>query len=113
MVLELSLDLNDAKLRDYSLQGEEIWGWAQFDENGIGIETDAKLRLRCHFSYSDVQRFGSLRQEWQDYITDDIDEYELIIEYLENLTTPFGFLKQLAADKVVGLANEDREDLRQ
>lgn len=60
LILEHALDLNDPKIRNYSLQGEEIWAWAQFDEDGIGIENDAKLRLRCHFSYSDVQRFESL-----------------------------------------------------
>ncbi len=51
------------------------------------------MRVRVHFSYSDVQRFESLLQEWQDYITEDIEELELIKEYVENLTSPFGFLK--------------------
>ena len=96
-MLEHALDLNDSKIRDYSLQGEEIWAWGQFDENGNGIETDAKLRLRCHFSYSDVQRYESLLHEWYDYITEDIEELELINEYLENLTSPFGFLKVMHA----------------
>lgn len=67
--------------------------WAQVDENGYGIETDSKLRVRVHFSYSDVQRFESLLQEWHDYITEDIEELDLIKEYVENLTMPFGFLK--------------------
>jgi len=31
--------------------------------------------------------------EWHNYISDDIDELEMIKEYLQNLTTPFGFLK--------------------
>ena len=52
--MEQNLDLNDAKIRDYSLQGEEIWLWAQVDENGFGIESGEKLRVRVHFSYSDV-----------------------------------------------------------
>ena len=67
--------------------------WAQVDENGYGIESDSKLRVRVHFSYSDVQRFESLLQEWHDYITEDIEELDLIKEYVENLTMPFGFLK--------------------
>lgn len=67
--------------------------WAQVDENGYGIESDSKLRVRVHFSYSDVQRFESLLQEWHDYITEDIEELDLIKEYVENLTSPFGFLK--------------------
>ena len=44
---------------------------------------------------------------------DDIEEYELIVEYLKNLTTPFGFLQHIAGEKVEGLKNEDREDLRE
>ena len=67
--------------------------WAQVDENSYGIESDSKLRVRVHFSYSDVQRFESLLQEWHDYITEDIEELDLIKEYVENLTSPFGFLK--------------------
>ena len=60
--------------------------WAQVDENGYGIESDSKLRVRVHFSYSDVQRFESLLQEWHDYITEDIEELDLIREYIDNLT---------------------------
>ena len=67
--------------------------WAQVDEHGYGIESGSKLRVRVHFSYSDVQRFESLLQEWHDYITEDIEELDLIKEYVENLTSPFGFLK--------------------
>ena len=105
--------MNDAKIRDYSLQGEEIWLWAQVDENGFGIETDAKLRVRVHFSYSDVQRFESLLHEWHDYITEDVEEFELIKEYIENLTTPFGFLKVSANTASAQLKNEDVEDLKE
>ena len=113
VVLEQNLDLNDAKIRDYSLQGEEIWLWAQVDENGYGVESGEKLRVRVHFSYSDVQRFESLLHEWHDYISEDIEEYELIKEYLDNLTTPFGFMKSLANQKAQQLKEEDKEDLRE
>ena len=33
-----------------------------------GNEASAKLRLRCHYSYSDKERFISLKNEWDDYI---------------------------------------------
>lgn len=56
-----------------------------------------KLRLRCHFSYSDVERFDQLYREWYDYIEEDINDLKVIEEYLENLTTPFGFLRVIAA----------------
>ena len=72
IILEQNLDLNDEKIRDYSLQGEEIYLWAQVDENGYGIETDSKLRVRVHFDYSDVQKFESLLSEWHAYIEEDI-----------------------------------------
>lgn len=60
-----------------------------------------------------MQRFESLLHEWHDYITEDIDELELIKEYLENLTTPFGFLKVVASQAAEELKDEDREDLKQ
>ena len=89
----MELNLNDEKIRDYKEQGEEIWGWAQYDEAGEGIESDAKMRLRCHFSYSDVKRFDSLLMEWNEFLSEDIDKLRLIDEYLTDLTQPFGYLK--------------------
>ena len=70
------------------------------------------MRVRIHFSYSDVQRFESLLHEWYDYISEDIEEFELIKEYLENLVTPFGFMKALANEKSESLKEEDKEDLK-
>lgn len=61
-----------------------------------GDEEGAKLKLRCHFSYSDVQKYESLEMEWQDWIGNDIEDLETINGYLQNLTSPFGFLKVMA-----------------
>ena len=69
------------------------------------------MRIRVHFSYSDVQRFESLLQEWHDYITDDIEELDLIREYIDNLTQPFGFLKAEFEKKNEELTASDKEDL--
>ena len=113
IVLEQNLDLNDAKIRDYSLQGEEIWLWAQVDENGYGIETDSKLRVRIHFDYSDVQKFESLLSEWHAYIEEDIFQYEQIKEFMQNLTTPFGFLKAMIKHPSESLKEEDKLDMKQ
>lgn len=77
------------------------------------VETGPKLRLRIHFSYSDVQRFESLLHEWHEYINDDIEDLERIREYLDNLTMPFGFLKQAASQKQEELSKEDHEDIEQ
>ena len=100
LVLESALDLNSSEIRDYSNQGQEIWCYAQFDENEIEVDYGPKLRLRIHFNYSDVQRFESLRYEWHNYIAEDIEELELIRTYISNLVTPFGFLRQRAEEKV-------------
>ena len=85
-ILESALDLNSAEIRDYANQGQEIWCYAEFDMNEQEVETGPKLRLRIHFSYSDVQRFESLLHEWHEYINDDIEDLERIREYLDNLT---------------------------
>ena len=77
------------------------------------VETGPKLRLRIHYSYSDVQRFESLLVEWRDFLENDIQELKMIQEYLENLTTPFGFLKQAAAEKQEELSREDHEDMEE
>jgi hypothetical protein len=42
-------------------------------------------------------RFESLKNEWDDYIAQDIEELETIRQYLKNLTSPFGFLKVIAS----------------
>lgn len=54
IVLESQLDLNSPEIRDYSNQGQEIWCYALFDEREQEVESGPKLRLRIHFSYSDV-----------------------------------------------------------
>jgi len=58
-----------------------------------------------------VQRFESLRREWHDYISEDIEELDLIADYLENLTNPFGFLKHMIAEKTKELSEDDRKDM--
>lgn len=74
MILESGIDINAYEIRDYSNQGQEIWCYARFDDNEVEDEEGPKLRIRIHFSYSDVQRFTSLLQEWYQYLDDDITE---------------------------------------
>ena len=38
----------------------------------VGVEESPKLRLRCHYSYSDRERFVALKDEWFEYIEGDI-----------------------------------------
>ena len=74
------------------------------------MESGPKLRLRVYFDYSDVQKFETLRYEWHNYIAEDIEELDLIRTYIANLVQPFGFLRQMAEEKVQVLSKEDRED---
>ena len=113
IILEQNLDLNDTKIRDYGLQGEEIWLWAQVDENGYGIETDSKLRVKVHFDYSDVQKFESLLGEWHAYIDEDIFQYESLKDYLENLIVPFAFLKVEPRKNEEYLTEQDKLDMKE
>lgn len=43
----------------------------------------------------------------------DIDDLNTIQEYLDDLTTPFGFLKHMAQEKAQELTSEDRADLKE
>ena len=60
-----------------------------------------------------MQRFESLLVEKREIIEEDIEELRQIREYLENLTTPFGFLKQAAAEKLEELSKEDHQDMEE
>lgn len=64
MILESQIRLTQPELTDYSNQGQEIWCYSQFDEREQEIETGPKLRIRINYNFSDVQRFGSLLEEW-------------------------------------------------
>ena len=64
-----------------------------------------------HFDYSDVQKFECLLEEWFAYIEEDILGYEQIKDYLEQLTTPFGFLKSVLRLPEEVLMEEDKIDI--
>jgi len=102
--------LNDDIIRNYDRQGDDIWICDAHDENGPqqGLP---KLRIRIHYSYSDIARYNTLLLEWHDYMTDDINDYENILQYLESLTTPFGFLKQVYGNVNSAMTKEDTEDM--
>ena len=57
-----------------------------------------------------MQRYESLRYEWHNYIAEDIEELELLRSYISNLVSPFGFLRQMAEEKVHELSKQDKED---
>ena len=59
-----------------------------------------------------MQRFGSLSQEWYQYLDDDLNELELIDDYLESLINPFDFLAKQQVEAGKALTAEDREDLK-
>ena len=73
------------QIRDYRMQGQDIWCYRNYDEDkgGDGVEDGPKLRVRIHYSYSDVMRYDSLLLEWQEFIAEDIIELQWIERYLE------------------------------
>ena len=95
VIFQYELDLTNDDMKDYSQQGEEIWAY----KSGFAIETDPKLRLRCHYSWSDVQRFNTLLEEWRFYINDAIEQLTLIEGYVDDLSSPFeSIFAQVMAD---------------
>ena len=58
------------QIRDYRMQGQDIWCYQKYDDDkgGEGNEDGPKLRVRIHYSYSDVMRYDSLLLEWQEFI---------------------------------------------
>ena len=101
------------QIRDYRMQGQDIWCYRQYDDDkgGEGDEEGPKLRVRIHYSYSDVMRYDSLLVEWQEFISEDITELLWIERYLDQLSDPFPFFMQVSDKAGVLLGKEDKEDL--
>ena len=108
IVFQTEISLAEGMIRDYTLQGSDVWCYAEpqnvcsltdvktqqqyfwyFDpETGrsepidapedAGFADSARVRLRVHYSYSDVQRFNALLTEWRQQIAEDIEEYQEI-----------------------------------
>ena len=108
VVLQSVISLAQGMVRDYTLQGSDIWCYHNpenvcglrdgksgdehfeiYDENdGRGkpidqplpqqLEEGVRVRIRIHYSYSDVQRYNALLEEWRVQIQEDIDEYNEI-----------------------------------
>ena len=95
VILENHISLEEEKIRDYSLQGSDIWCYEQnnvccirdakegsdnywyleeLEDKSIALldppadeeESKPKVRVRIYYNYSDVQRYNSLLQEWID-----------------------------------------------
>ena len=97
VMLQSEISLQEGMVRDYTLQGSDIWCYKEphntcslrdvksgqdyywyFDENeGRSMPCEAppakseegtKVRIRIHYSYSDVQRYNALLEEWRQQI---------------------------------------------
>lgn len=113
-ILESTIDLNLHEVRDYRQQGNDIWCYAMFDEDENGVESGPKMRIRVHYNYSDVQRYESLLDEWNNCILVDCEEKRTIDRYLENLSDPFNFFSMMVSEQAAAVLNQyDREDLAQ
>ena len=66
IILENDISLMEEQIRDYRMQGQDIWCYKNYDDDkgGEGVEDGPKLRVRIHYSYSDVVRYDSLLMEW-------------------------------------------------
>ena len=105
-VIRNAIKLQDVK--EYRDMGTDIW--LQHEDGAK--ESDPRVRIRLTYNYSDVQKYTSLLGEWNDYIGDDINEYEWICHYLTQLTEPFSFF--LAFHKVEGpRTTEEAQDLEE
>ena len=102
------------QIRDYRMQGQDIWCYQKYDDDkgGEGNEDGAKLRVRIHYSYSDVRRYDSLLLEWQEFISEDIIELQWIERYLQQLSDPFTFFTQISSKTGI-LDRADQEDLEE
>lgn len=75
---------------------------------------EPKLRIRIHFNYSDIQKYTSLSEHWDETISSDVNEITWIKKYLRDLTEPFGFFLHMADDHGSHeLSPEDIEDMNQ
>lgn len=85
VILENDISLMEEQIRDYRMQGQDIWCYKSHDDEkgGEGVEDGPKLRVRIHYSYSDVVRYDSLLVEWQDCIAEDLEELQWIERYLD------------------------------
>ena len=112
-VINQSLDLNQNNYRDYRIQGQDIWCYANYNERNEPVEEGPKLRLRIHYSYSDVQKFTTMLVDWTDQIRQDREELLNIQNYLENLCEPFEFLVPVLGTQAAALGDQDRQDLKE
>ena len=69
------------------------------------------MRVRVHYSYSDVQRYDALLNEWHAQIVEDIEEYNEIETCIEHLSNPFVFFSNISEKAGIALAEADQEDL--
>ena len=72
----------------------------------------AKIRLRIHYSYSDVQRYEALQDEWRIQIDREVAEYTEIQSCLDSLSDPFVFFSNLSAKAGIALHPDEEEDLK-
>jgi len=57
---------NVCGIRDLKTGQEYFWCYSEMHYSGVGNEEAAKVRIRIHYSYSDVQRYNALLSEWRE-----------------------------------------------
>ena len=75
-IIQETLKLQNHK--DYREMGQDIW-LPNYATNG------PKLRVRITYNYSDIQKYQALEDQWKEMLDADINEYEWINTYLEQI----------------------------
>ena len=71
-----------------------------------------RLRVRVHYNYSDIQKYTSMVETWNEKISQDVNEVTWIKKYLTDLTeTGSVFKHMIAASSDLKLTPSDIEDL--
>lgn len=98
-MIENEVHLYDHK--DYKNMGQDCW---IHDLSSRGNENSPKLRIRLTYSYSDVEKYTSLLDEWDEEIdfkfkNEEGTGYLDICEWIHSFDMPFGGIMKIQLDK--------------
>ena len=82
--------------------GQDIW-LPNYATNG------PKLRVRITYNYSDIQKYQALEDQWKEMLDADINEYEWINTYLEQIQQPF---EMISKNQLRGLMQSPNQETR-
>ena len=72
------IDLNDH--RDYKKMGNDVRIKVREDD-----DESPELRIRLHYSYSDIERYRTMLEEWHIEIEDGLNDYAAVVAFQDNM----------------------------